>query len=57
MPAVALKVLGSNPGRGAQEFSKFTSSAETQQGVNNMRRKAKGWHCTVLWQVKDHEHP
>ena len=42
----ALEAGGSNPGWGAQEFSIRLSSAETQQPVDRMRRKARG--CLVL---------
>ena len=59
MPA-ALKVLGSNPGLGAQEFSIMISSAETQQPVDRIRHKARGCLvllCSVLRQVKDPGRP
>ena len=46
MPACCAEGGGSNPGLGAQDFQYRLSSAETQQPVDRMRRKARG--CLVL---------
>ena len=46
MPAGCGEGGGSSLGWGAQEFSNLASSAETQQPVDRMRRKARG--CLVL---------
>ena len=46
MPACCAEGGGSNPGWGAQDFQYRLSSAETQQPVDRMRRKARG--CLVL---------
>ena len=46
MPACCAEGGGSNPGWGTQDFQYRLSSAETQQPVDRMRRKARG--CLVL---------
>ena len=46
MPACCAEGEGSNPGWGAHRLSISSSSAETQQPVDRMGRKARG--CFVL---------
>ena len=52
MPASCPEGPGFKPGRVNQTFSKLISSAETQQPVNFMQRKARKVPCRVGWSEK-----